>query len=48
MPAISSSSLSGPSSPGRGASGASRGLSDTGTGVEMDGFCGEADDAFPS
>lgn len=48
MAAISSSSLSTSSSPGRGASGASRGLSDIGARVELEGFCGEAKDVFGS
>ena len=48
MPAISSSSLSASSSPGRGASGASNGLSDIGAGVKLEGFCGEAEDVLGS
>lgn len=44
IPAISSSSLSASSSPGRGASGASNGLSDIKVGV----FCGEVEDMFGS
>ena len=44
MPAISSSSLSPSSSPVRGASGASSGLSEIGNGVDSESFCGDAED----
>ena len=46
VPAISSSSLSPSSSIVLGASGASKGLSDIGIGVDSKGFCGDAEDVF--
>ncbi len=45
---MSSSSLSASSSPGRGASGASKGLSDIKIGVDVEGFCGEMEVMFGS
>ena len=44
VPAISTSSLSPSSSPVRGASGASSGLSEIGNGVDSESFCGDAED----
>ena len=46
VPAISSSSLSPSSSIVLGASGASKGLSDIGIGVDSESFCGDAEDVL--
>lgn len=46
VPAISSSSLSPSSSPVRGASRASKELSEIGSGVDSESFCGDAEDVL--